>query len=66
MDDALRNLPLNDPKAIEAAYIYSNLTAQDLEKLPRFNEDGSMAQYQVGEVILGKSALIKFVEQLKK
>lgn len=37
----------------------------DVLKLPAFNEDGSVVLYEVGGVLLGKSALIRFMERLK-
>lgn len=37
----------------------------DVKVLPAFLEDGSVAFYEVAGILLGKSALIKFIEQCK-
>lgn len=37
----------------------------DVRTLPAFLEDGSVAMYEIGGVLLGKSALIKFIERIK-
>lgn len=37
----------------------------DVKTLPAFLEDGSVAFYECGGVLLGKSALIKFIEQCR-
>lgn len=36
-----------------------------LESLPAFNNDGSVAFYEVGGVLLGKSALIRFISRCR-
>jgi len=37
----------------------------DVSALPSFNEDGSVAMYEVGGVLLGKISLVRFMERLK-
>lgn len=37
----------------------------DVNSLPAFLEDGSVAMYEVGGLLLGKSALIKFIDNCK-
>lgn len=37
----------------------------DLGELPAFNEDGSVALYEVGNILLGKTSLIRFFERIK-
>jgi len=37
----------------------------DVGSLPNFNEDGSVALYECGGILLGKSALVRFMERIK-
>lgn len=37
----------------------------NVRELPAFLEDGSVAFYECGGVLLGKSALIKFIERCR-
>ena len=48
--------------------LYSDLClwlATDLNKLPAFLEDGSVAMYEVGGLLLGKQGLIRLIERFK-
>lgn len=38
---------------------------KDLTVLPAFLEDGSVAFYECGGILLGKSALVKFIERCR-
>ena len=62
---AMDSLPVNDPKAIEDAHVYITMTEEGLRRLPAFWDDGSVRFYEIGGVLLGKSALMKFVETIK-
>lgn len=37
----------------------------DLTTLPDFHEDGSVAMYEIGGILLGKNALVRFIERCK-
>lgn len=37
----------------------------DLTNLPDFHEDGSVAFYEIAGLLLGKTALIRFIERCK-
>lgn len=63
--DAIDSLPIHDTKAIEDVQVYLTLPTEDLNKLPQFNPDGEIAFYQVGDVLLGKIALLRFIETIK-
>lgn len=43
---------------------YLKMTAKQLGRLPAFNEDG-MVFYRVGRTLLGKEALIRWVQEQK-
>lgn len=37
----------------------------DLTAIPDFNEDGSVAFYECGGILLGRNALIRFIERCR-
>lgn len=65
-EEFANSLPTNDSQAVEDVKIYSSLSDDDLNKLPAFEPNGEVKFYPVGDSLLGKSALIQFIKQLKK
>lgn len=63
--EAISKLPTNDSQAVEDVRIYSSMSADELDKLPAFEQDGSVKFYTVGNTVLGKLSLIQFVKSLK-
>jgi hypothetical protein len=63
--DIMSNLPLRSDLAIKDAVAYSLMSKSDLEKLEAFDANGNVKFYEIGGVLLGKSALLKFIETLK-
>lgn len=62
---AIDSLPIHNTQAIEDAYVYCQMSDVELKDLPTFSADDSVIFYEVGDVLLGKSALIAFVNKLK-
>jgi len=62
---AMDGLPIHDVKAIEDARVYLTMTEDGFNALPAFYEDGSVRFYEVGGILLGKSALKRFIETIK-
>ena len=63
--DAVNSLPIHDSKAVEDVQVYLTLPTETLNKLPQFTPDGEPAFYEVGGILLGKLALLKFIETIK-
>ena len=63
--NAMEGLPINDDKALKDAQVYLEMTDEGFRALPAFWDDGSVRFYEVGDVLLGKSALTRFVETIK-
>lgn len=61
----LTKLPIDNPRAVEDVYTYTCMADHELQKLPSFNDDGTVKFYNVGDALLGKLSLIKFVETIK-
>lgn len=38
----------------------------DIKSLPQFTADGQVAFYDIGNILLGKSALVKFIEKCRE
>lgn len=62
---AMEDLPINNQRAIEDANVYLTMTKEGFDALPAFWPDGTVRFYEVGGVLLGKSALSRFVETIK-
>ena len=65
LKETMDSLPVNDQRAIEDANVYVTMTKEGFDALPAFWEDGSVRFYEVGGILLGKSALARFVETIK-
>lgn len=65
LKEVMDGLPINDPRAIEDAQVYVSMTEDGLRRLPAFWEDGTVRFYEIGGVLLGKTALMRFVETIK-
>lgn len=63
--DAIDSLPIHDTKAVEDAQVYLTLPAETLNKLPQFTPEGDPAFYSVGDILMGKTTLLKFIETIK-
>lgn len=63
--EAISKLPINDIQAVEDVRIYSSMSADELDKLPAFEQNGDVKFYKCGDVVLGKLSLIQFVKSLK-
>ena len=59
------DLPFDNIQAVEDAHVYSSMTEDGLNNLPAFWPDGTVRFYECGGVLLGRSALIQFIKQLK-
>jgi len=64
--DIIGSLPLRSERAIKDISSYIQMSKSDLEKLEAFDINGNVKFYEIGGVLLGKSALLKFVETIKK
>jgi hypothetical protein len=62
----LDGLPIYNEQAIKDAHAYVCMSQEDLNKLEAFDLSGNVKFYEIGGVLLGKSALLKFVETIKK
>ncbi len=38
---------------------------KDVNSLPAFNEDGSVAMYEIGGILLGRLSLVRFIERCR-
>ena len=63
--EAISTLPINDNIAVSDARVYSAMSEDELKSLPAFEANGDVKFYKVGEILLGKLALIQFVKSLK-
>jgi hypothetical protein len=63
--DILDGLPVRNKQAIKDAQVYLDMTDDGFRNLPAFYEDGSVRFYEVGGMLLGKSALTRFIETIK-
>jgi len=63
--DAVNSLPIHDSRAVEDVQMYLSLPEETINSLPQFNDDGEIAFYSVGDVLLGKLALIQFIKTIK-
>lgn len=61
LSEIMKTIPNKDTLLVDVEE-YRN---KDVRSLPAFNEDGSVAFYDIGGVLLGRSALIKFIEQCR-
>lgn len=65
LKSVMEYLPTNSIEALNSAEVYLMMSQEGINALPAFNPDGSVKFYEVGGVLLGKSALIKFIETTK-
>lgn len=63
--DAVNSLPIYDNKAIQDVQMYLSLPIEALNKLPQFTPEGEIAFYQIGDDLMGKVTLLKFIETIK-